>query len=54
LSPTVLTCTLTVVFVWAERFSFVSACETENQFFSPVVPFRCCDRARRFSEAQQA
>src|SRR5580658_10401173 len=37
-----------------ERFSFVSACEPENQLFFPVVPFRCCDGALRFSETQQA
>ena len=37
-----------------ERFSFVSACEPENQLFFPVVPLRGCDGAFRFSETQQA
>src|SRR5580692_9673705 len=37
-----------------DRFCFVSACEAENQLLSPVVPFRCCDGAHRFSETQQA
>ena len=32
------------------RMVVVSACEVENEFFFPVVPFRCCDGAHRFSE----
>jgi hypothetical protein len=34
------------------RSWFVSACEAENQFFFPVVPFRCCDGAHRFLKQQ--
>src|SRR6516164_3412900 len=30
----------------------VAACEAENQFFFPVVPFRCCDGANRFVKQQ--
>jgi hypothetical protein len=36
----------------SDRKVVVSACEAENQFFFPVVPFHCCDGANGFLKRQ--